>query len=173
MKTSSVVLGCLVLLALLFSGPPLAQNKVIVVPLFDSGPTGIAAIPVYCLEAITSPGELEVPNCRRADTREPVTPVPQGHFLLLTDILTNRNNLATSGRAFIYVGVNDGVSVPSLPRFDFSLRDLSQSEQFHWSVPYLILQPGEEIGVYNSSSSDQAVDIYITGYLVETDGFGR
>lgn len=161
-------------LALMFSSPAAAQsNKVVVVPLFDSSPTGVAAIPFYCNEVVASPGDLEVPNCYRADTRASITPVPSGHFLFVTDAVFNRNALSTTGNAFVFIGRNDGVTIPSTPRLDFSLGTGVTMEKIDWSTPYVILHPGEEIGLYNSSSSTRTVDAFISGYLVKATGFGN
>jgi hypothetical protein len=101
-----------------------AAEKVVVVPLFDSSPTCVAAIPVYCLEAeLPNTGASILLDCFRSDTRTSVTPVPAGHFLFITDILTNRNSLATSGRAFIVIGRNNGGTI-GIPRYNFSISDI-------------------------------------------------
>jgi hypothetical protein len=160
-------------MAMCFVPPLLAQDRTLFIPIFKSAPNGgVSAIPFYCSESITSPGDLEVPNCFRSDTRQSIIPVPDGHFLLLTDISVTPNSTGTTGRAFVWIGRNDGVSLPSEPRFDLYLDELSRSYQFQWSIPQVILRPGEEIGVYSSASSDRTVDFRMSGYLVEADGFG-
>lgn len=101
------------ILALWSSASVLAETEFILVPLFGSSPRGVNAIPVYCNEAITSAGELEIPNCYRSDTREQVERVPAGHFLFVTDITVSPNSLATTGRAILFIGVDDGLGLPS------------------------------------------------------------
>lgn len=148
-----------------------AQNKVVVVPLFDSSPRGVEAIPFYCSEAITSPGDLEQPSCFRSDTRTSVTPVPEGHFMFITDVHFNKNSTDNAGEAFVYVGRNDDVTIPATPRINFSLSDLNSINHLTWSTPRIILREGERPAIYNSSSSTRVVDAFMTGYLVKTDGF--
>jgi len=154
-----------------------AANKVVVVPLFGSSPTGIAAIPVYCNEAVLSAGASGLDNitCQRADTRAVITPVPAGHFLFITDIVVNRNSLVSSGRAFITVGRNSGGTFVSSPRFNFSIENITKPNHLTFSTPYLVFREGESIGAINgdSTGSGVAADIFISGYLVEADEFGN
>lgn len=82
------------------------------------------------------------------------------------------NRAGTAGRALVWIGRNDGVTIPGVPRFDLYLDELSRSHQFQWSIPRVIPHPGEEIGIYRSPNSDRTVDFRIPGYLVEADGFG-
>jgi hypothetical protein len=102
-----------------------------------------------------------------------VIPVPTGHFLLVTDITISPNSLATTGRAIVFIGRDDGAGIPSQPLFDLWLDVVTRSYRYQWSIPQLILKEGERIGIYSSTSSDRVVDVTLSGYLLEAEGFGR
>ncbi len=152
-----------------------AADKVIVVPLFGNGPnSGVAAIPVYCRSTYLSTTATSQANvvCYRADTRTSVTPVPDGHFLFITDISVHQNNSLSEGTARITVGVNTGTH-PSSPRYHFAA-DFSQLQTVSFTSPYLVFHAGENIGAYNGdvSSTARGANVIINGYLIKADGFG-
>jgi len=161
------------LLLALVSCSAAAKNKVVVVPLFDSTPSagvaGVAGIPVYCAEIGLIPrNTLKNITCLRADTREIVTPVPDGYFLFVTDVVTNRNNLATSGLAFINISRNNGSTFGAPPRLQYTYNP-TETSHLRFSSSYLIFHEGERLAAFGSG--DVLVDLFISGYLVKADAF--
>lgn len=129
-------------------------------------------IPFYCNEIIAPVFAAINASCFRADNRSSVTPVPNGFRLLVTDIVTNRNALIEEGSFFLSVGRAGGGSGPISPKFDFS-GDQAQSPAIHFNSPYVVLQPGENLRVFNGDSLGNTVDVFISGYIVRTRNFGR
>ncbi|GHA07769.1 hypothetical protein GCM10008090_16990 [Arenicella chitinivorans] len=154
-----------------------AQNKVVVVPLFDSSPTGVGAIPVYCREVVLSKNASESDNvtCYRSDTRQPVIPVPQGHMLMITDMFVVGNALFESDRtASISYGRDGGGVFPAQPshRLRFQLGRLNHMSM---STPYLVLHGGESMLAYNGdvSTTGASVNVSFSGYLIQGTTFGN
>jgi hypothetical protein len=134
----------------------------------------VKKIPFYCHEVILRPEGVADPVCFRADTRAPVTPVPEGFNLALTDVVTNRNALIDSGRFFLTIGRASAGTFPTEPRFDFS-GDPAQSPTMHFSSPFIVLWPGESLRVSNGefATTGDIVDVFLSGYLVRTQDLGR
>lgn len=121
------------------------------------------AVAVYCDMEETDPGTSDLLVCRRADTRASVTPVPNGQFLFLTDVVVNRANALTSGDHFATIGLDDGDNIPTFPRFNFSGEFPDQS--IHFNSPYLVLHAGEQARIYNSSVSSRSIEVFVSGYM--------
>ncbi len=90
--------------------------------------------------------------------------VPEGHFLLVTDIiLTPDAGLSTSGlmdvRVTVAAGENDRL---------YSLRLRSNAETVHqrFGISHLILGAGQRLELQNSSLSQFGAQLEITGLLV-------
>lgn len=123
------------------------------------------AIPVYCLEARASTGSgMVTPNCYRSDTRSLVMPVPTDYRFAVTDVVVNRNGLATSGTLNVSIG-RAGTTFPTTPQFDFSGKVL-ETQKIEFTSPYVVLQEGERLGVYNGDSNALTTDIFVSGYLI-------
>jgi hypothetical protein len=92
-----------------------------------------------------------------------VFPVPDGMMFALTDILTNRNALSLPGRSFFLYAASYG-------RIDFS-GDPALSPSKHFVTPMVFVQPGDSLEVGNGDDSANAirVDVFLGGYLFETE----
>lgn len=165
------IIAALSTLALILVYSQTVQAEKVVVPLLSSSTSTVAAIPVYCDEANLVPsGDEKTLTCRRADTREAVTPVPEGHFLFVTDIIINRNSLASSGGGFIRIGNSNA----SEPVFDFTVAATALNH-IKFSTPYLILKEGEGIRAANGdfvSKGGITMDVFVSGYMVKAESFG-
>ena len=129
----------------------------------DSLPSN--AIPVRCDDSIAA-GTKETVSCVRADTGAGFTDIPGGHYLLVTDIVINRNSLATSGDYYATIGANSTGILPAQPRLEFSGTPLV-SDFYSFQAPYIILEAGESLQARNDSSSDFPIDIFVSGFLVD------
>lgn len=161
------------------SANSLAQNKVVVVPLFDSAPTGVGAIPFYCPEVILTKGASEQDNvtCYRSDTRAVVTPVPAGQLMLITDIVARANALVDPGdsrTASIRYGRNSGGNFPVTPSHSIRVK-LGELNHLRFSTPYVVLQGGELLGAYNGDVSTKGftVNVSFSGYLIPATTFSN
>ena len=91
--------------------------------------------------------------------------VPADHYLLVTDIVINRNNLATSGNYFAIIGRGSGTNIPTTPQLQLSGTPLP-TDVYHFQAPYIILEGGETLSIRNNSSSDFPINSYVSGFLV-------
>ena len=123
------------------------------------------AIPVRCTEPV-APNNKDDISCVRADTGASFLAVPADHYLLVTDVLINRNSLASSGSYFATLGANSGGIVPAQPSIEFSGTPL-QTGFYSFQAPYIILEAGEYLQGRNDSSSDFGIEFYISGFLVD------
>ena len=159
-----------------FSTSALAQRSTPVSVQNDVNVTStVRRIPVYCRELILSPEDEEVASCFRADTRQQVTPVPQGFNLAITDVLTNRNSLTDDGSFFVAIGRDTPAVFPGEPRFDFS-GDQTMSPSLHFNSPALVFLPGEDIKLLHGEFANQGgttVDVFLSGYIVAQEDLGR
>ena len=128
----------------------------------DSTPPN--AIPVNC-SAITSAAITSTFSCSRGDNRASFSTVPADHYLLVTDIVINRNSLATSGNYFATIGQGSGGIIPTTPRLTLSGTPLT-TDVYHFQAPYIILEGGETLSIRNDSSSDFGINSYVSGFLV-------
>jgi hypothetical protein len=157
-----------------------AQNKVVVVPLFDTSPTGVAAIPVYCSRTAVSPSGSPITtrliSCFRADTRATVMPVPAGHFFFMTDVTVTNNTVPFTSGASVVVGRDTGSTFPGSPsvRIDAVF---PKGNHIKYATPYVILRQGERLRVAHNANvsgmTSVTVNTYVSGYLVKADGFGN
>lgn len=135
----------------------------------------VRRIPVYCTEIILQPEESELASCFRADTRQEITPVPEGVNLAITDILTNRNALADTGSFFLAIGRDTPATFPGSPRIDFS-GDQTDSPSLHFNSSPLVFLPGENVKLLHGEFEAQGgtiLDVYLSGYIVAQDDLGR
>lgn len=123
------------------------------------------AQPVYCQTAVGVGFEGQF-TCRRGDTDEQVTPVPAGHYLIVTDIHVTRNNVSTSGVFSVLIGVDDNDSFPRSPRLDITGTPIGVY-QLNFTAPHIILEGGESLSIHNFASSDFPIDAYVSGFLVD------
>lgn len=163
-----------------FTASSLAQNKVVVVPLFDSAPTGVGAIPFYCPEVILfgeAPQQTNV-SCFRSDTRAEVTPVPAGHLMLVTDIVVRSNSLTDpefNRTGLVNYGRNSGGNFPDHPRQFFRV-NLGKLNHLSLATPFVVLRGGESLGAINGDRSTKgrlSINASFSGYLIPATTFGQ
>ena len=141
--------------------PPLLLVAALLLPTVAVHAAPSDAIPVYCFNSVGVSGESTL-VCRRADNRTMVTPVPTGYYLHITDIVVVPNNVATTGTFTASLGLDNAGAFPSTPVIDLIG---SPSQQLHFTNPYLVFEPGEQISVANNSSSAFPIDVRLAGYL--------
>lgn len=123
------------------------------------------AIPVHCTVTVT-PGEAEqVIVCRRATERVSYFGVvPSGFYLHVTDVVATPNYATLTGSFRVAIGrFTSGGSVGT-PYFQVS-GEASRVNALHFTTPYVVLEPGESLGVSTQSNSDFPVNVHISGYL--------
>lgn len=130
----------------------------------DAESTPPNAIPVRCA-GITGVGTQDQYDCVRQDDRSSFTAVPEGHYLLVTDIVVTRNALATTGDYFIWIGRYTGNVIPAAPVLSLSGSTPLETDTYHFQSPYIILAAGESLGISNNDS-DFGVNTYVSGFLV-------
>ena len=128
-------------------------------------------IPVMCDEVVgldANDGEVD-PTCRRVDTGALVFPVPNGMTFALTDVLMNRNALVAPGGTFFFSARSNGSS----SRFDWS-GDPALSPSKHFVTPMVFVGAGDSLIVRNGdiSAAGSKVDVFMSGYLIETSNLG-
>lgn len=122
------------------------------------------AEPVYC-QGIAATGSGQILDCRFARDDTNATPVPIDRKLYVTNISVNPNSIASSGTFRVLLGREDGDPFPGRP----NLRLLGTPVQmFNNSTPHIVLSSGDDLAIYNDSSSDFPVDVYVSGYIAET-----
>lgn len=130
----------------------------------DADNTPANAIPVRCA-GITAVGSRDQYDCVRQDDRSSFTEVPEGHYLLVTDIVVTRNALTTTGDYFIWIGRYTGDVIPASPVMSLSGSTPLETNTYHFQSPYIILTAGESLGISNNDS-DFGVNTYVSGFLV-------
>ncbi|MDX1665022.1 MAG: hypothetical protein R3272_14620 [Candidatus Promineifilaceae bacterium] len=123
------------------------------------------AIPVRCHEPV-APNTKDDIGCVRADTGASFLAVPANHYLLVTDVLINRNALEESGNYFATLGANSAGILPGQPSMEFSGTPL-QTDFYSFQAPYIILEGGENLQGRNDSNSDFGIEFYVSGFLVD------
>lgn len=121
------------------------------------------AVPVYCVGAVAV-GRENIPACSRADNGDRVTPVADGSFVAVTDVIVNRNNLATTGDYAALLGVDDSDQFPGFPRIDLHGTALAPFQHTS-SAPLIVLTAGERLSFYNDTTSDMPLDLFASGWM--------
>jgi hypothetical protein len=122
-----------------------------------------SAVPCYCLGGVGVGFEYTV-TCRYGAGDSSFTSVPTGQVLMVKDVLIQRNNLATTGLSIVYLGRDSGSTIPSgLERLKFT--GGPEAASFHFEAPFLVLEAGEALQVYNSGSSSFPIDYHISCLL--------
>lgn len=137
----------------------------------DTESTPANAIPIRCQEVV-SPNNKDDIDCIRADSGASFLNVPAGHYVMVTDVLINRNSLAETGNYFVTIGADSTGILPATPHVQFTGTPLD-TDSHHWQAPFIILGEGEHMEARNDSSSDFSVELFISGFLVDDVTYQR
>ena len=133
----------------------------------------VRRIPVLCVvEAFDTSGSKDVVGCT-TPTRSPVSPVPAGFYLAITDVIATSQAVAGSpGQSVVRVtsrlgGTTFGAGVPMILK-------PGETQSLHYQTPYSVFPAGRipVASVAVNFGDVFPVEVKFTGYLVAVDELG-
>ncbi|MEM1379425.1 MAG: hypothetical protein AAGH41_02245 [Pseudomonadota bacterium] len=152
--------------------------------------------PFSCIGATVEENSARSLRCFRTDTRDEVSVVPDGYFMAVTDIVSNRPandgsvNLMNDPYLMVIGREDDLGGGFSGPKGRNSLTFsgvYDQPTKLTFETPWLVLHSGEKISVANinpnlldenkrpiqrDGGKQRYVSVFVSGYLISEEAFG-